>query len=209
MQETTLRGGFIKKDEFLESFSRVAPPDLGGFSEGNAGGQSVRKVEGQMLYRICKVFKPANILETGTHTGCSTNYLLKYAEEEGAMVHSFDVESGAGKDIMDALKGSLVLTKPKKRLLRKVKRTDIDMIRAGVVEVARKGVDLFFHDSDHSYENVKWEYESVTPFMKKGSPVILHDVLHEQHGSRRLFDEVECAWKHIIETPNGLGLIVL
>ena len=200
----------MNKETCLKEIAAITPPNLGGFAEGNAGGQAVRKQEGQLLYALCKVFLPENILETGTHTGCSTNYLLKYATEHSATVTTFDVESKAGKDIMQSLSANLVLHKPKKRILtRKVRPVDIANIRKLVLERATAGIDLFFHDSDHSYENAKWEYDNITPLMKKGSAVILHDVSRQRHGTRQLFDEVECDWKHIFDTPNGLGLIVL
>jgi predicted O-methyltransferase YrrM len=204
------RSASLNKTEFLEKLSTVTLPDLGGFAKGNAGGQAVRQQEGQLLYGICTVFLPKTVLETGTHTGCSTNYLLKYAKEHNSTVDSFDVEGRAGEDLMPDLTGNLTLHKPKKRLLsKKVTSADIELIREKVLETAAKGVDLFFHDSDHSYDNAKWEYDNVTPFMKKGSVVLLHDVLQERHGTRQLFDEIECEWKHIFDTPNGLGIIVL
>jgi len=202
----------LDKDDFLRRFAETSAPDLGGFAEGGAGGSSVRKEEGQVLYRICKVFGPRRIIETGTHTGCSTNYLLAYAREQGATVFSFDVESRAGADIREELKENLVLVKPRARLLgRGVTDRDVREIREAVVRTAREGVDLFFHDSDHRYENARWEFDNITPHMRPGSPVILHDVLNSSDALQtcRLFDEISCAWKHVFDTPNGLGLAVL
>jgi predicted O-methyltransferase YrrM len=202
----------IEKDKFMEIFSNIVPPDLGGYLEGNAGGSSIRKIEGQTLYKICSVFQPKRIVETGTHSGCSTNYLLKYAVENRATVHSFDVVSNAGADIIKDLRSALVLNKPKRKLWRSnVSDNGITMVRNLVLETAQKGIDLFFHDSDHKYENVKWEFDNITCFMEKGSPVILHDVLNDtaNHETHLLFKEVVCSWKHIFDTPSGLGLIVL
>jgi len=201
----------VDKNEFFEQFEVVEPPDLGGFMEGNAGGSSVRKEEGQVLYRICKVFKPKRVLETGTHTGSSTNYLLKYAQEEDAMVYSFDV-TRAGRDILDELRSRLVLTTCQPKLWRRpVDERQIERVRKKLLETAAAGVDLFFHDSDHRYENAKWEFDNITKFMEPGQPVILHDVLHQTDSAQThaLFHEVECSWRHIFPTANGLGLIVL
>jgi len=202
----------IEKDKFMEIFSNIVPPDLGGYLEGNAGGSSIRKIEGQTLYKICSVFQPKRIVETGTHSGCSTNYLLKYAVENRATVYSFDVVSNAGADIIKDLRSALVLNKPKRKLWRKdVNLEDIKKTRDMFIETAQRGIDLFFHDSDHRYKNVKWEFDNITCFMGKGSPVILHDVLNDtaNHETHLLFKEVVCSWKHIFDTPSGLGLIVL
>ena len=137
---------------------------------------------------------------------------MKYAKEEGASVYSFDVESSAGKCIIKKLRTNLISKKPKRKLLRRqVNNADIAEIRDYVLETAKEGIDLFFHDSDHRYENAKWEYDNITHYMKKGSPIILHDILHKsaEHETHRLFDEINCSWKHVFQTPNGLGIIVL
>jgi len=180
--------------------------------EGNAGGSSVRKIEGQVLYNICKVFLPKKILETGTHHGASTNYLLKYAQEDRATVYSFDVSSKAGSSIIKELKSNLVLKKSRRKIFpNKVTQADITKIRNLVVKTAQQGVDLFFHDSDHCYDNAKWEFDNITPYMKKNSPVIFHDVLHktDKLQTNKLFDEIKSSWKHVFNTPSGMGLIVL
>lgn len=202
----------VENDKFMEKFSKISPPDLGGYAEGNAGGSSIRKIEGQILYKICKIFQPKRIIETGTHSGCSTNYLLKYAQEYEATVYSFDVVNSSGESIIENLKSNLVLKKARKKLWHgNVSQDDISNIRNLVLETAIKGVDLFFHDSDHRYDNAKWEFENITPYMGKGSAVILHDVLNNttEHETHLLFSEVACSWKHIFDTPNGIGLIVL
>jgi predicted O-methyltransferase YrrM len=202
----------VDRDKFIEIYSDIVAPDLGGYSEGHAGGSSVRKVEGQILYKICRAFKPKKLMETGTHVGCSTNYLLQYAQEEGATVYSFDVDSNAGKAIIPHLRTNLILCKPKKQFWSRGRSQErIETVRRHILETARQGIDFFFHDSDHRYENAKWEFENVAEHMRKGSAVVLHDVLNEtpEHQTHKLFAEVVCSWKHIFDTPNGLGLIVL
>lgn len=202
---------YMTRDEFIERLNQITPPDLGGFGEGNAGGSSVRVEEGQALYKICKIFGPKKIIETGTHNGASTNYLLKYAQEDNATVYTFDI-SKSGQNILNELKKNLILINCQPRFWkRRVDDKQIHRVRNRLIETAADGVDLFFHDSDHRYENAKWEYDHIAPHMKRGQVVILHDVLYstDMLQTRRLFDEIECTWKHIIETHNGLGVVVL
>lgn len=41
-----------------------------------------------------------------------------------------------------------------------------------------KTIDILFIDGDHIYESVKSEYESFSPFVKKGGLILLHDTKH-------------------------------
>jgi predicted O-methyltransferase YrrM len=43
--------------------------------------------------------------------------------------------------------------------------------------LAKRGpVDMFFHDSDHSYENMLMEFETVWPRLKPGGYILADDV---------------------------------
>ncbi|MBF0193545.1 MAG: class I SAM-dependent methyltransferase [Magnetococcales bacterium] len=204
----------LSKNETLERISAIIPPNLGGFGAENSGGSSVSTQEGGLLYAICKVFQPKKIIETGTHHGTTTNYLLKYCSEDEGHVYSFDVIR-AGQSILPELKmNNLTLTTPKRLLLRpKGDEKDVSFIRNAVKSCANdNGCDLFLHDSDHRYENVRWEWDTIRPHMVTNQIVVLHDVLgnSDMLQTNQLFDEVvDCQWKHIFETENGLGLIVL
>ncbi|MBK7965879.1 MAG: class I SAM-dependent methyltransferase [Bacteroidetes bacterium] len=37
-------------------------------------------------------------------------------------------------------------------------------------------IDIFFHDSDHSYEHMKFEFETSSPFIRKGGLMLSDDV---------------------------------
>ena len=37
-------------------------------------------------------------------------------------------------------------------------------------------VDIFFHDSDHSYENMKFEFDTVLPYVSKNGYIISDDI---------------------------------
>ena len=38
------------------------------------------------------------------------------------------------------------------------------------------GIDLFFHDSLHTYAHMMFEFGTVWPFLKSGSVLLSHDV---------------------------------
>lgn len=37
-------------------------------------------------------------------------------------------------------------------------------------------IDIFFHDSDHSYEHMKFEFETASPYLRKGGLLLSDDV---------------------------------
>jgi len=37
-------------------------------------------------------------------------------------------------------------------------------------------VDVFFHDSDHSYTHMMWEFSTVSPFLSQGGLLVSDDV---------------------------------
>ena len=39
-----------------------------------------------------------------------------------------------------------------------------------------KEVDIFLHDSEHSYENMSWEYKTTWDFIRKGGLLLSHNI---------------------------------
>ena len=37
-------------------------------------------------------------------------------------------------------------------------------------------IDFFFHDSEHTYENMTWEFKTVWPQLKKGGILLAHNI---------------------------------
>ncbi|MDA7857893.1 class I SAM-dependent methyltransferase [bacterium] len=38
-------------------------------------------------------------------------------------------------------------------------------------------IDIFIHDSEHTYENMLWEYQTAFPFIKPGGILLSDDIL--------------------------------
>jgi predicted O-methyltransferase YrrM len=37
-------------------------------------------------------------------------------------------------------------------------------------------IDIFFHDSEHTYDNMVWEFQTVWPGLKPGGKLLAHNV---------------------------------
>ena len=112
---------------------------------------------GPVLYALVRLLRPQAVVETGVGSGVSSTYFLRAMEKNGqGRLYSID------------------LPLPDDRLLPPGKETGwlVPPSLAGRWELVlgdargelpalleRLGeVDFFFHDSDHSYEHMVWEY---------------------------------------------------
>ena len=106
--------------------------------------------EGQrLLFGLVRLLRPVAVLETGTHAGVSTATMARAlsANAQGGLVHSLDFYSEVGSQIPETLISQVRLTTPPVCGKRKVLTTLL----------ASQQVDLFAHDSNHSYGNTKFQ----------------------------------------------------
>jgi len=132
------------------------------------------------LYIIARILKPEIVIETGVFEGHSSlALLLALKENNKGHLHSIDLPSPKlppGKE-----SGWIVPEHQRKRWdLRLGKSSDLlpDLLK----EV--REVDIFLHDSEHSYENMHWEYKTAWGYIRKGGlllrVMILARTLHSE-----------------------------
>lgn len=118
---------------------------------------------GRTLYSIILAVKPELIVETGVSLGVSSSYILSALHENrrGRLI-SVDVEKQAGEIVDDRLRHlwDLRIGESQKVL----STLEID------------GIDVFFHDSDHSYSNMMWEFRWAYDRLKEGGVIISDDI---------------------------------
>jgi predicted O-methyltransferase YrrM len=125
------------------------------------------------LYILIRMFKPKIIVETGVLWGYSSSNILKAISEncEGNL-YSIDLTDqrlidrgfNSGPVVPDNLKNKweLINGRSDKKLpylLDKLKK-----------------IDIFIHDSEHSYENMLFEYETAYEYLNEDGLIISHDV---------------------------------
>ena len=124
---------------------------------------------GTVLYIICRKQRPDYVLETGVASGVSSSYILGALEVNGrGQLYSIDLpvwqKIPSGWMIPDYLRNRWQLiqgmsSKKMAPLLGKIKE-----------------IDIFLHDSDHSYENMLWEFETVWTHLKTGGLLLAHNI---------------------------------
>ncbi len=124
----------------------------------------------QLSYsEICWLFAavenlPSKItVETGVGSGSSSLAILKASEDFNGMLYSFDLgirygespERPVGFLVPPELRNRWILTIGDSKKTLPEKLNDIGQ------------VDIFFHDSEHTYEHVMFELDTILPRMKR------------------------------------------
>jgi len=125
-----------------------------------------------LLYLICKILKPKKVVETGVAYGLSSSYILQAMNENNyGELYSLDYlfrpwesKQMIGSIIPNYLRNrfNLVYGIASKKLKQFL--------------LLNKEIDIFIHDSDHTYKNMMFEYDISWPHIKKGGLLISDDV---------------------------------
>lgn len=122
------------------------------------------------LYCAVRLAKPAVVVETGTAAGASSCYILHalQANGEGGVLHSVDAtpdRTNVGRLVPDSLRGAYQLHAGNSlEVLDQVFRAD-------------EAIDLFLHDSRHTYQHMMAEYQWAWRHTHARSVLCSHDVL--------------------------------
>lgn len=124
------------------------------------------------LYIMTRILGPKMVIETGVFEGHSSlAILLALNENNKGYLHSIDLPSPKlppGKE-----PGWIVPEWLRKRWDLSLGKSS-ELLPDLLEEV--KEIDIFLHDSEHSYENMYWEYKTAWGYIRKGGLLLSHDV---------------------------------
>jgi predicted O-methyltransferase YrrM len=165
------------------------------------------------LYSIVRHIKPSVVVETGVGAGLSSAFILKALEDnKHGRLYSIDLANyeevlanegriaravailpehvHQGFIVPDALKHRWeLLTGRTQELLPPLLR------RLG-------SLDIFFHDGEHTYENMLFEYSAAWPFIRSGG-LLLSDNITENRAFTEFSNTVGRHGVHFLLTPLG------
>ena len=186
---STARGIFneISSDSPIERHIREELQEAGGGYRAE-----VRFRDAYCLYTFCRLVRPRTVIETGVATGVSSAFILQALEENSiGTLHSIDLpryqthpssdesdcslRSEPGGPIIPLGKepGFVVPTELRKRWNLALGPSE-ELLPRLVSQVG--DIDLFFHDSAHTYEMMTFEFETVWPKIREGGLLLSHDV---------------------------------
>ena len=124
------------------------------------------------LYIMTRILKPEIVIETGVFEGHSSLSTL-LALEGNSKGHLYSIDLPSPKLPPGKEPGWIVPEHLRKRWdLKPGKSSDLlsDLLKKV------KEVDIFLHDSEHSYENMYWEYKTAWEYIRKGGLLLSHDI---------------------------------
>jgi predicted O-methyltransferase YrrM len=121
-----------------------------------------------MLYGLTRWLRPAVIVESGGYIGMSSAFILKALADEQlttAKLYSIELsqECDQGVLIPGELTGGFVPMRGKVEDF--LKGTELP-----------SSIDMFLHDSSHSYRHMLWEFRQFWPRLRDGGLLVSHDV---------------------------------
>jgi len=177
---------------------RTTLPARGPFTAVHNGDVALASV----VYLLARASAPAIAVETGVAYGVTSAFLLQALKENAAgYLWSVDLPP-LGPDAR-AHVGALVppALRDRWRLRHGVSRR----LLPGILEDA-KSIDLFVHDSLHTYSNMLWEFEAAWRFLRPGGWLISDDI--EGNAAFSEFSRrVECSMSLVIQEQGKRAML--
>jgi predicted O-methyltransferase YrrM len=124
---------------------------------------------GLVLYIICRQQKPDAVIETGVASGVSSSHIL-CALEKNSRGRLYSIDLPLWRDRMS---GWLIPDYQRPRW-----NLSVGPSAEQLPHVLKKAgrIDIFLHDSDHTYENMTWEFETAWAQLKSGGILMAHNI---------------------------------
>ncbi len=199
---------FIKSD-WLQALkeleeNRLLPPVAN--THNLVVGNSLNTTFGKWIWCCVRVIKPEIMIETGVAHGSSSWIILNamHLNKKGKL-HSIDLPNNDTNQAYNFSQsqpetGWMVPESMKSRW--ELHLGYAQEILPALLKQSGK-IDLFFHDSDHSYGHMKFEFETARPFIRKGGLLISDDV----HKNKAFQEFVQnTGWKSLQFNKGGCSI---
>ena len=121
----------------------------------------------RLLYLLTRLTRPQQIVETGVANGISTVVLLNALARNGTgRLRSLDLSDAAGALLSDEERANWELA-----IVRPMDRSGVQSALAGI-----GAIDLFLHDSKHSFGWQRLEYATAARLLRRGGLLVSDDV---------------------------------
>src|SRR5437762_9821255 len=120
------------------------------------------------LYGLTRWLRPAVVVESGGFIGMSSAFILKaFADEELATAKLYSIEWSGDRE-----QGALIPDEL---------RSQFVPLRGQVEDFLKRdelpsSIDMFLHDSSHSYRHMLWEFRQFWTQLRDGGLLVSHDV---------------------------------
>ena len=176
-----IRAGIMRNNEFREIMDHGAGSLVNNAKEKRVSqmykSASISKKQGELFSRLIKYFKPASVLELGTHLGVSGLYFLHNSD---CKLHTIEGCLQTQEIAMDVLKAYQHRTHFYLGTFEEKLMKVLDEIEA---------VNIAYVDGNHSFEGTMWNYEQILPFTTSES-VLIFDDINWSPDMKKAWDEI-------------------
>ena len=130
---------------------------------------------GPVLYAVVRALRPEVVVETGVGSGVSSTFFLSAMERNGTgRLYSVDLPLPEERLLPEGERTGWMVPD---RLRERWELTLGDSRQELPALFERVGdVDGFFHDSDHSFDHMTWEFTMAHPHVRPGGVVLSDDI---------------------------------
>lgn len=165
----------------------------------------------RMCYAICRAIRPERVVETGVSYGATTAHILQALAKNGSG-HLWSVDLPPLRKDAHEIVGSAVPEGLKSRwtLVTGNSRRVLPTVLAEAGEI-----DIFIHDSLHTYKNELFEFSSAWPALRPGGVLISDDIeshpawseweTHANPAFSIVFQEDEKTTEYAVDTLQGIA----
>jgi predicted O-methyltransferase YrrM len=142
-------------------------------------GPSTKPHKPQIYYAIVRLVKPDIVVETGVQAGISSAYILKaLAKNNQGILYSIDLPDEnilmrIPRESRHYIDSGWVIPKELKNRWRLIIGRSRDKLPSLLKMPG--SIDIFVHDSEHSYENMMFKYMTAWDHLKEGGILLSDD----------------------------------
>jgi len=152
-------------------------------------GPGIGTMLGTVLYALCRKLKPDTIVETGVASGVSSAYILCALEEnKHGELYSIDlpwgetvtypkdyfVSEGVVRGMLKGEQSGWIIPDYLRHRWQLVVGRSFEKLPPLLEKLG--AIDIFLHDSEHSYQNMLWEYQTAWAYLEDGGILLSHNV---------------------------------
>jgi predicted O-methyltransferase YrrM len=169
---------YLRERKLAEILNRIVH-EMGEYSS-LVLGPSRRPHKPEILWAICRIMRPDVVVETGVQCGISSTVILQALEEnDKGILYSIDLPDENILNIIPASKrrgmqsGWLIPKKLQHRWRLIIGRSQKEL-RTLLEKL--ESIDIFIHDSEHTFDNMTFEYNVAWRFLKFGGILLSDDI---------------------------------
>lgn len=127
------------------------------------------------LYVICRIIKPEVLVETGVANGFSSAFILNALKlNNRGRLYSIDLPNHPGQELNNEKSTGWLVPEDLKIKWTLIIGSSKEKLPALLDSLG--DIDIFYHDSDHSYENMMFEFNIAWQYLKYGGQLLCDDI---------------------------------